>query len=344
MSWIILIIFIVLIILIAFFLNKPSKADNISFEIFELINDLRINNNLSSMEFNYNAYEMAIFIANESYKGRETKDYNALAMRYDLSNVTGFVDILENDKNTSTIKLVQHIISIKPYKDKILNKMNKEGAVGCYKNKCAIIMIQNNKTSFLSSLTSNKKDSLNNYQVSQYQPDSDSSEEEVSSGIIASSIDISDLERDIHDLINQERRNKGLRSLSFDLRLSDIARDHSKDMSQNNFFEHINLRGQDPTDRASAKGYYCRKDFGDYYMEGIAENLFQNNLYDSITYINLIPFHDWNTQSEIAESTVQGWMNSPGHRQNILTADYDSEGIGVVISYDDKVYITQDFC
>jgi len=157
-------------------------------------------------------------------------------------------------------------------------------------------------------------------------------------------IDISSLELDIHNLINNERQNNGLRSLSLDSKLSDIARAHSSDMAQNSYFEHTNLRGQDPTDRANAKGYSCYKDYGSYYTDGIAENIFQNNLYDSITYVNMVPFHDWSSQSEIAQSTVQGWMNSPGHRQNILTGTYDKEGIGIAISSDDKVYITQDFC
>jgi len=153
-----------------------------------------------------------------------------------------------------------------------------------------------------------------------------------------------ELEKEIHYLVNQERINNGLKALSYDEKLSDIARDHSVDMTTNNFFSHDNLRGQGPTDRASAKGYRCHKNYGNYYIEGIAENIYQNNLYNSITYINSIPIHDWNNQSEIAESTVQGWMSSSGHRQNILTPTYDSEGIGIAISSDDKVYITQDFC
>jgi len=157
-------------------------------------------------------------------------------------------------------------------------------------------------------------------------------------------IDIYSLEREIHNLINEEREQQGLSSLSWDSKLAEIARGHSQDMAINNYFSHDNLRGQDPTGRAFAKGYNCYKDYGSYYTEGIAENIFQNNLYDSVTYVNLIPFHDWNTQSEIAQSTVQGWMESPCHRQNILTADYDKEGIGVAISSDDKVYITENFC
>ncbi len=37
-------------------------------------------------------------------------------------------------------------------------------------------------------------------------------------------------------------------------------------------------------------------------------------------------------------------MNSPGHRENILTEIYDREGIGVEITDDHKVYVTQNFC
>jgi hypothetical protein len=47
---------------------------------------------------------------------------------------------------------------------------------------------------------------------------------------------------------------------------------------------------------------------------------------------------------EIAKQVVNGWMNSPGHRANILNGRYDREGIGVAVSSDEKVYFTQDFC
>ena len=70
----------------------------------------------------------------------------------------------------------------------------------------------------------------------------------------------------------------------------------------------------------------------------------QNNLYDSVTTCNGIPRYDWSTQEEIAQSTVEGWMNSSRHRKNIPTSIYERESIGVSIATDDKVYITQDFC
>jgi uncharacterized protein YkwD len=77
--------------------------------------------------------------------------------------------------------------------------------------------------------------------------------------------------------------------------------------------------------------------------QGFSENIFQNNLYSSITYINGVPNYHWNSLEEIAKTTVEGWMKSPGHRENLL-GYHTSEGIGVAIASDDKVYITQNFC
>jgi len=157
-------------------------------------------------------------------------------------------------------------------------------------------------------------------------------------------INITELEKEIHNLVNNERQSYGLSTLQLDSKLSDIARVHSVDMSLNGYLSHINLKGQDPTARATSAGYSCFKSYGSYYTNGIAENIFQNNLYDSVTYVNGIPIYSWNSQEELASSTVSGWMSSSGHRQNILTATYDREGIGIAISSDNKIYITQDFC
>ena len=62
------------------------------------------------------------------------------------------------------------------------------------------------------------------------------------------------------------------------------------------------------------------------------------------SHVNSVPQYDWNSSRKIAETTVKGWMNSPGHRKNILTPHWRSEGIGIAISPDDKVYITENFC
>jgi hypothetical protein len=86
---------------------------------------------------------------------------------------------------------------------------------------------------------------------------------------------IENLETEIHRLVNSERQKAGLKALSYDTRLAQIARNHSLDMARNDYFAHDNLSGQDPTARARLAGYDCRKDFGTYYVVGVAENLFQ---------------------------------------------------------------------
>jgi len=154
-------------------------------------------------------------------------------------------------------------------------------------------------------------------------------------------IDITTLEMRIHVLINQQRRNNGLSSLSYDGSLASIARKHSADMARNNYFSHINIQGFDPTERGNQLGYSCYKNYGAYYTNGIAENIFQTQY--STTY-NGITVNEVEPLETIAQSTVDGWMKSPGHRQNILTSTYDREGIGVAISSDKKVYVTEDFC
>lgn len=156
-------------------------------------------------------------------------------------------------------------------------------------------------------------------------------------------INIPELEKQIHDLINEERGKRGLTALAWNDKLSVIARKHGQDMANRNYFAHSDPEGHDFSYRYQQEGFNCEVHVGNYIYMG-AENIFQNNLYDSITYCGGIPTYDWNSQEEIAESTVQGWMNSPGHRQNILTAYWKREGIGVAISRDDKVYITEDFC
>ncbi|NEP01937.1 MAG: CAP domain-containing protein [Symploca sp. SIO2E9] len=158
-------------------------------------------------------------------------------------------------------------------------------------------------------------------------------------------VSISGLENKIHQLVNHERIKYRLSPLQFDSKLADIARGHSKDMAKRNFFAHQTPEGKSPADRGIAANYYCRKDYGTYYTKGISENIFKSHLYSSITYYNGVPYYNWMTQDKLANLAVSGWMSSPGHRKNILTATYDQEGIGVAVALErNEVYITQNFC
>ncbi|MCH8868976.1 MAG: CAP domain-containing protein [Chloroflexi bacterium] len=165
-----------------------------------------------------------------------------------------------------------------------------------------------------------------------------------SSGAAQPNIDVRQLAERVHALINAERNKNRLGPLAFDSKIASIAQNHSVDMALNDYFAHDNLQGLDPTDRGATVGYDCIKRYGTRYTFGLAENIHQGWLYSSTTYFNGVPIRDWNTQDELTVVAVRGWMNSAGHRENILTDTYDRSGVGVAIAEDDKVYITQNFC
>jgi uncharacterized protein YkwD len=157
-------------------------------------------------------------------------------------------------------------------------------------------------------------------------------------------VGVPDLERRVHDLINAERAKKKADNLQFDRQLADIARAHSADMAKRKFFDHKNPDGKNATARGAAAGYTCRKIYTGFFTEGLAENIYQGSLYRRIRITGNQRSYDWYSLDEMAEEIVEGWMDSPGHRRNILEKTYEKEGIGIVFSTDAKVYVTQVFC
>lgn len=159
-------------------------------------------------------------------------------------------------------------------------------------------------------------------------------------------INVTALEKQIHALINKERQKSGLPLLAWDNALADIAGKYSRDMAKRNFFAHYSPEGHDFSKRYQQAGYQCAVRTGRTIHMG-AENIALNHLYDKVMIIGRYKYYDWNSQDKLAETTVQGWMKSPGHRENILTPYFKSEGIGIFINTSDtdgRVYITQNFC
>lgn len=161
------------------------------------------------------------------------------------------------------------------------------------------------------------------------------------------SIDVRVLEQEIHAVINEVRSEHTLEILMWDDDLAAIARAHSGDMASTGTFSHTGSGGTLPSDRSDAAGYECLKEAGDYRYTGIAENIFMTYVYRSHrTYHGpngTRRTYDWKTQQEIARDVVNGWMDSPGHRANILQARHDREGIGIVRT-GDQLFITQNLC
>ncbi|WP_333875239.1 CAP domain-containing protein [Methylobacter sp.] len=156
-----------------------------------------------------------------------------------------------------------------------------------------------------------------------------------------------EIERQIHQQINRVRQSHGLSQLDRDELLAAIARKHSSDMASYHFFSHTNLQEEDPVERAKSLGWNKKKQHDPQtWAIGPGENIFMNNLYDKVVTIKengiaVKKEYLWKTQEEIVQSTVQGWMDSPPHRRNILSPNYDLQGIGVAIS-GHEVYVTED--
>lgn len=120
-------------------------------------------------------------------------------------------------------------------------------------------------------------------------------------------------ERQALELLNADRAQHGLPPLKHDARLAQVARNHARDMAENHFFSHTNLAGQSPFDRMDAKGI-------SYIAAG--ENIAQH-------------YHVPEMQA--------GWMNSPGHRANILCDYFTHVGIGLYRTADGELYGVQLF-
>jgi uncharacterized protein YkwD len=158
-------------------------------------------------------------------------------------------------------------------------------------------------------------------------------------------INTSSLEARVHELVNRVRQENNLPALGTDAALVSLARAHSRDMALHGYFGHVNLHGMDPTARGAAAGYTCYRDKDSYYTHAIAENLFAT--YRNTTIIMVggrVAASDRNTEEAIAEMTIDAWMNSPDHRDNILDPHMGREGIGAAVSKNDLVFITEDFC
>src|SRR5262245_58028049 len=107
---------------------------------------------------------------------------------------------------------------------------------------------------------------------------------------------IEKLERRIFDRVNDERVRQKLPPLKLDRRLSGIASAHSQDMAAKSYIGHVNKEGLDPTDRGNAAGFKCSKVIGRIIYSGIAENIYQNNLYGRKTIRGVQIVYEWNNE------------------------------------------------
>lgn len=140
------------------------------------------------------------------------------------------------------------------------------------------------------------------------------------------------VERLVAEEINEIRAEENLSRLEPRPAVITVARDHSRDMDERGYFDHVNPDQETPQDRIDDAGVDCAVG------ENIAQMWYEPALPDGYAAQGLT------SEAEVAEALVEGWMESPGHRENILTPGYESHGIGVYKGEDGAVYATHKFC
>jgi uncharacterized YkwD family protein len=112
---------------------------------------------------------------------------------------------------------------------------------------------------------------------------------------------VSAFEQQVVELTNQERAKNGLPALKLDVELSKVARDKSKDMQTKNYFSHTSPTYGSPFDMMKAYGVSYKS---------AGENIAMGQ--------------------RSPEEVVQAWMNSQGHRENIMNPNFTHIGVGHV--------------
>ncbi|WP_102029136.1 CAP domain-containing protein [Salirhabdus sp. Marseille-P4669] len=115
------------------------------------------------------------------------------------------------------------------------------------------------------------------------------------------SSELSQFEQEVVELTNEERQKNGLAPLQIDTALSKVAREKSRDMATNNYFSHNSPTYGSPFDMMNSFGITYRT---------AGENIAKGQ--------------------RTPEEVVNAWMNSAGHRANILNENFTHIGVGYV--------------
>jgi len=122
-----------------------------------------------------------------------------------------------------------------------------------------------------------------------------------------------DGERKMLEMINEEREKAGLKPYRWNEKLQMAARKHSADMALKNYTSHNSPDGRTAAKRVANEGVK---------YAGVGENI---------------------AGSGTVANAHKGLMDSPGHRQNIMSRDFTDIGIGIVKNADGSVTVTQNF-
>jgi uncharacterized protein YkwD len=124
-------------------------------------------------------------------------------------------------------------------------------------------------------------------------------------------VEVSGSQAELLKLHNEERAEHGVAPLCWRTELANSARSHSEDMMERGFFSHDTPEVISPSDRTRSHGYPSAMVGENIHLRQIS-GVSESNVRD-------------------LEGAVEGWMDSPGHRRNILDPRLSEIGVGVAI-------------
>ena len=167
---------------------------------------------------------------------------------------------------------------------------------------------QNTKQDQIAGNTQNKSDQANkNDKENKDDQDDSTTDEPVSAGQ-------SSMTSQVVSLVNTERAKQGLTALKSDSKLAELAQKKAEDMAKSQYFSHTSPTYGSAFDMLKAAGYTYKT---------AGENIAMGQ--------------------KSAASVMDGWMNSSGHRANILNTAYEKIGVGYAVSQNGTPYWVQIF-
>lgn len=123
--------------------------------------------------------------------------------------------------------------------------------------------------------------------------------------------------------VNDARTARGLSELDANASLTAVAEAHTRDMRDRGFVGHENPDGEGLAQRYAEQGLSCPGGENIYFSPNGALAV---------------------SPGALADHVVRSWLNSEGHRETMLAARFDRQGIAVVVGTDGEVWVTQTFC
>ena len=139
------------------------------------------------------------------------------------------------------------------------------------------------------------------------------------------------VEKSILHYTNRERKRRGLKSLKGQPSLIRAARGHSRWMARRNRYSHTGGGGSQPWHRARRAGYVS---------SSVSENIWRTSGRRGSAWHSKFR---WNSSWRLGHAAVITWMNSSGHRANILDSRWQHIGIGVGRNRKGGIFLTQNF-